>query len=328
MQEIYEQADKLHLDLSADGYNFVVFTVQDAQRTAYTASAADVVEELLNYFLRYPDYILFRCSLLSYAVLIKGDAGQLSQLTERGVEIIRQRCENAETPLDWYAAVGVPTYRLSGLARCYADANHVLAYRHLYPSQHIFSADMLRTERETAAHMDAMQSGMVDPMVLRSFVQTGTPEETEAFVEEYIESLGGAENSMMFCLTAVLHAALELRETESQKRSNDITGEALRYIDRNFSDPNISLNSVAEASNISANYLSALFSQKVGLSFVEYLTKKRMARAQQLLRQTSKRSGEIAYEVGYKDPRYFSFVFKKTQGCTPSSYRTGEMEAE
>lgn len=220
--------------------------------------------------------------------------------------------------------------------------------------------------------MDAMQSGMVDPMVLRSFVQTGTPEETEAFVEEYIESLGGAENSMMFChylmvsarlnaefalketgcgveefqsrlpkldmnmqanglrsyLTAVLHAALELRETESQKRSNDITGEALRYIDRNFSDPNISLNSVAEASNISANYLSALFSQKVGLSFVEYLTKKRMARARQLLRQTSKRSGEIAYEVGYKDPRYFSFVFKKTQGCTPSSYRTGEMEAE
>ena len=113
-----------------------------------------------------------------------------------------------------------------------------------------------------------------------------------------------------------------------RKRSNDITGEALRYIDRNFSDPNISLNSVAEASNISANYLSALFSQKVGLSFVEYLTKKRMARAQQLLRQTSKRSGEIAYEVGYKDPRYFSFVFKKTQGCTPSSYRTGEMEAE
>lgn len=372
VQEIYEQADKLHLDLSADGYNFVVFTVQDAQRTAYTASAADVVEELLNYFLRYPDYILFRCSLLSYAVLIKGDAGQLPQLTERGVEIIRQRCENAETPLDWYAAVGVPTYRLSGLAQCYADANHVLAYRHLYPSQHIFSADMLRTERETAAHMDAMQSGMVDPMVLRGFVQTGTPEETEAFVEEYIDSLGGAENSMMFChylmvsarlnaefalketgcgveefqrrlpkldmnmqadglrnyLTAVLRAAVELRETESQKRSNDITGEALRYIDRNFSDPNISLNSVAEASNISANYLSALFSQKVGLSFVEYLTKKRMARARQLLRQTSKRSGEIAYEVGYKDPRYFSFVFKKTQGCTPSSYRTGETEAE
>ena len=49
--------------------------------------------------------------------------------------------------------------------------------------------------------------------------------------------------------------------------------------------------------------------------------------AKQLLRQTSKRSGEIAFEVGYRDPRYFSFIFKKTQGCTPSSYRSGEAGA-
>ena len=99
-------------------------------------------------------------------------------------------------------------------------------------------------------------------------------------------------------LAAVLRAAVELREAESQKRSSGITSEALRYIDRNYTDPNISLNSVAESINISANYLSALFSQKTGLSFVEYLTKKRMAHARQLLRQTSKRSGEIAAEVG------------------------------
>ena len=78
--------------------------------------------------------------------------------------------------------------------------------------------------------------------------------------------------------------------------------------------------------NISANYLSAVFSQKMGLSFVEYLTQKRMARARQLLRQSGKRSGEVAAEVGYRDPRYFSFVFKKTQGCTPREYRAGEAE--
>ena len=65
-------------------------------------------------------------------------------------------------------------------------------------------------------------------------------------------------------LAAVLRAAVELREAESQKHSSGITSEALRYIDRNYTDPNISLNSVAESINISANYLSALFSQKTG----------------------------------------------------------------
>lgn len=372
VQEIYEQAEKLNLDLTADGYNFVVFAVQDAQRTAYTAAAANVVEQLLDYFFRYPDYVLFRCGLLSYAVLVKGDAAQLARLTERGLDMIRQRCEGAQTPLNWYAAVGAPVSRLSSLAQCYAEANHVLAYRHIYPAQHIFTADMIRAEQEAAAAegMDAVQAGMVDPMALRNFVQTGTPEEAAAFAEEYTGSLGGAEHSLMFrhylmvsarvnaefalrelgvsaeelqrrlpqvdvnmqpdrlktYLAAVLRAAVELREAESQKRSSDITSEALRYIDRNYTDPNISLNSVAESINISANYLSALFSQKTGLSCVEYLTKKRMARARQLLRQTSKRSGEIAAEVGYRDPRYFSFVFKKTQGCTPSSYRSGGTE--
>ena len=85
---------------------------------------------------------------------------------------------------------------------------------------------------------------------------------------------------------------------------------------------------VAKAINISANYLSAVFSQKMGISFVEYLTQKRMDKAKHLLRNTGKRSGEIAYEVGYKDPRYFSFVFKKTQGCTPRNYRAGEKNSK
>ena len=74
--------------------------------------------------------------------------------------------------------------------------------------------------------------------------------------------------------------------------------------------------------------MSAVFSNKVGLSFVEYITKKRMAKAKILLRNTSKKSGEIANEIGYKDPRYFSFVFKKNQGCTPSQYRNGEVPEE
>lgn len=54
---------------------------------------------------------------------------------------------------------------------------------------------------------------------------------------------------------------------------------ALRYIDQNYTDETLSLNTVAKAANISPNYFSGVFSQEMGQTFVEYLTEKRMERA-------------------------------------------------
>lgn len=124
----------------------------------------------------------------------------------------------------------------------------------------------------------------------------------------------------------MLRIAVYMRDELSQKQTGDLADRALAYVDEHFSDENISLNSLAKAINVSANYISAVFSQRAGQSFVEYLTQKRMEKARQLLRQSNMRSGEIASAVGYRDPRYFSFVFKKLQGCTPKEYRAGETE--
>ena len=76
--------------------------------------------------------------------------------------------------------------------------------------------------------------------------------------------------------------------------------------------------------DLSPNYLSAVFSQEMGTTFVEYLTARRMEKARELLQHSDLRSGEIAAAVGYKDSHYFSFLFKKTQGCTPRDYRGGK----
>ena len=62
----------------------------------------------------------------------------------------------------------------------------------------------------------------------------------------------------------------------------------------------------------------------MGQTFIEYVTQKRMEKAKKMLRQTELHSGEIAASVGYKDSHYFSFVFKKTQGCTPREYRNAK----
>ena len=95
----------------------------------------------------------------------------------------------------------------------------------------------------------------------------------------------------------------------------------MEYIEERYTDEKISLNDVATVVDVSPNYFSAIFSQEMGMTFIEYVTKKRMDKAKRLLKQTDMHTADIALEVGYKDPHYFSFVFKKTQGCTPREYR-------
>lgn len=122
----------------------------------------------------------------------------------------------------------------------------------------------------------------------------------------------------------VLQEAVRLREKHASHRYRGVLTQAAAFIDGNFSDEKLSLNQVAREVNVSPNYLSAVFSQEMGCTFVEYVTSRRMDRARELLRSTRLRSGEVAAAVGYKDPHYFSFLFKKTQGCTPREYRAEE----
>ena len=72
---------------------------------------------------------------------------------------------------------------------------------------------------------------------------------------------------------------------------------------------------------MSPSYFSSIFSKEVGQTFVEYLTEVRMNKAKELLMCSAMKTSEIGYEVGYRDPHYFSYIFKKTQGCSPKEYR-------
>ncbi len=122
----------------------------------------------------------------------------------------------------------------------------------------------------------------------------------------------------------MLESAIHIRDKEIDYQSGKILRRALEYIDENYDKETISLNSVAGQVKVSANYFSAIFSQGMQKTFIEYVTGKRMEKAKKLLRSTNHSSNQIATMVGYKDPHYFSFVFKKTQGCSPREYRTGK----
>src|SRR5699024_8360431 len=112
-------------------------------------------------------------------------------------------------------------------------------------------------------------------------------------------------------LKKVLETAIELREGLSRQKYSSLLKDARSYIEENYDNEDISLNTVAASVNLSPNHFSTIFSQETGRTFIEYLTYVRMEKAKELLRGTSMKTAEIAFAVGYKDPHYFSYLFKK-----------------
>ncbi|MBR4706808.1 MAG: helix-turn-helix transcriptional regulator, partial [Pseudobutyrivibrio sp.] len=119
-------------------------------------------------------------------------------------------------------------------------------------------------------------------------------------------------------------AAISKRKNEVGKQSRSQLTEAVRYIDEHYTDPGLSLNEVAKEVNMSPSYLSAMFSRENKTTLVEYITLKRMEQARKLLFTTNEKASAITEQVGYKDPHYFSYIFKKTYGLTPKEYRAKE----
>ncbi len=137
------------------------------------------------------------------------------------------------------------------------------------------------------------------------------------------ETLQSQENAMKYVIR-IIEEALELRERAVSNRYGDVVDEVMKYIEENYAEEDLSLNLLASHVNFSPNHLSMIFSQQTGVTFIKYLTDFRMNKAKELLRCTGKKSSVISMEVGYKDPHYFSYMFKKTQGMTPTQYRGGK----
>lgn len=126
----------------------------------------------------------------------------------------------------------------------------------------------------------------------------------------------------------IMKAVINARNSASGVRFNDIIGDVVKYIEENYADDELSLNSIAAHVNFSPSYLSMVFSQETGDTLIHYLTEFRMNKAKELLKCTCKKSSIIAAEVGYKNPHYFSYLFRKTQGVTPTAFRGNGGEEE
>lgn len=100
---------------------------------------------------------------------------------------------------------------------------------------------------------------------------------------------------------------------------------AKKYINEHFTEP-LTLEKVAEVVFVSPSYLSRLFSNEVGMGFMEYVTQLRLEKAKQLLGEKDAKVFEVGEKVGYDNPQYFSRIFKKYTGISPTEYKDGLKE--
>lgn len=117
----------------------------------------------------------------------------------------------------------------------------------------------------------------------------------------------------------------DIKEAKEQQKNKIYTNTAfmmlMDYIENNYTN-DISLTSAAESCNMSANYVSQLFKKETGITFVRYITQRRMETAIKLLETTKKTTAEISTLVGFNDYFYFLKTFKKFTGKTLSQYRS------
>lgn len=137
----------------------------------------------------------------------------------------------------------------------------------------------------------------------------------------FIDNSVDNEDRFQKTVEEVLNFALEYRDSKMIGRYGDVILKAKEYIDKNYADQNTTLTTVAEVVCLSPNHFSTIFSQECKTTFIEYLTNVRIENAKRLIKNTDMKGYDIAYECGFSDPHYFSYIFKKNTGLTPREFK-------
>ena len=381
MMEVYKKAEKLGVDIVAEAYNILIFTMNSeedfsGQKEGYSEWEAESLEMLEEFFSGHPSAMLFRSNIFSYGVLLKGQKESIKEITKECVGKIQGILNRKESKREWFLAVGQPVERLSQIKKSYHTASRAFSQRYLYGENILYYDEMEMMEHRSGqadtndnAYLKKVDVNALNPAILQKFLSNGIQEEIENFVKDYFYAIGqepmeslvfrnyvilnvrfsvitflkglgcdtegmepenteeilvesgkNIENAIAYA-EKMISRAITIRDQNSGNKNRSILKTAVDFIDEHYMDEDISLNTAANVANVSANHFSALFSQNMGQTFIEYLTSLRMNKAKELLRCTGMRSSEIAGEIGYKDAHYFSYLFKKTQGMTPSDYR-------
>ena len=379
MSSLLKRGEALGVDLAAGAYSIFLFETRPYDTGSgvteiYSESEVSLTDAIRNRFSGDKNVVICEQPgrVLAFLIMTR----TFDDMKKKRRDIIRFLEETAGEYKDllYFGATGEMVQRIREVSASYDDANRKFAHRFISDHSTIFYEHEIPTEASIAGKnpidLAELDIGKLDRRIVTGFLRTGASREVDAFVDDFLNSLG-EENvesllfrqyvamDLYFAIVSFLESlgiekekvgdisgnfrnasgsivsvdstrnyirdliagAIEARNHLSERKYSRIIGEAREYIEANYNKEDITLNMVAASVNVSPNHFSAVFKSETGQTFIEFLTQVRMERARELLKTTAMKSSEIGYEVGYKDPHYFSYIFKKVNGCTPKEYR-------
>ena len=180
---------------------------------------------------------------------------------------------------------------------------------------------LIMKHKGTVRHV---REGLIEIIVMlqRMAYDYGVPEEEQAehyhYLNEFL-SIDELPSLRLWCIRRIEYISQSINKAREANLSNIII-KARQFIDGNYSR-DITLDEVSREVCISPHYFCKLFKEETGENFIDYLTMVRIRKAKELLEKSMMSIKEICFEVGYSDPNYFSRLFKKVVGITPTEYR-------
>lgn len=356
--EAIEQSELLGLELVARGYLVVVIRIGACEPVAAFdyAQYQRVQETVAGLVDQNPDVFLLRKDLEELVLIIKGNTPEyLEQDKEYLLEQIARRVKESNCTLS--VGVGTPRTRIADIGQSFIEALAQLPRvtgDRTEPTVTVDTAELLKVDKSAVqdylkcgiqAEFDeffnafvfplgsaAFKSALVKNYLLLDLVFTTARfvQELGGDVDEVLPGLEQIETVLLNIKTIeqlkeyaqdILTRALTFRDNQSGSLHAGIIHQAKEYIDQHYADAEISLQSVAGRVGHSPCHFSTVFGAETGQTFKAYLTETRIRHAKELLRTTALRSSEIAEQIGFNDPHYFSLVFRKSTGLSPKEFR-------
>ncbi|MBY0097232.1 response regulator [Mesobacillus maritimus] len=313
------------------------------------------IQSGLNHY--FPSYFLGEETMNKIPILIQVDEKNIGQkpklkelATASGRELI-SKMRQAFPDFKFSIGIGRIYDEVEKFVQSYHEALYTLSSLKRPYQVHFYSqllADQENQQENTYPYdlekklLDGVTSGHVDdvPTHFKKYLDslvayTKNTKEMEEKISEFLVLLSRQimdsgisiavnrhllEGNSVFKLQEELLSIANHIHSMYYSQSRDIMVQAKEFIADHF-DKAITLEEVAEAVNLSPQYFSKTFKERSGCSFIDYLTELRVEHAKELIRSMQKSVKEVCFHVGYKDPNYFSRVFKKYTGVTPSDFR-------